>query len=1198
MLRQILAVCCAQEIGCDFLPRRCPCPWNIVRVVLFATAIVIGCAFSQEVSAQQVVVFDTPGTGSFTVPANVSALRVEVWGGGGGGGAASRGAFSGGESAGGGGGGAYASRTIQVSAGQAFSYFVGNGGSSTNAGGNSWFGSTSLLLARGGIGVNTNSGTGGSGGSAAGSVGDVVFGGGRGANASGGDGGGGGGSAGVSAAGNNGSGRAGGSVVTGGGAGGEGSSGGSGTAGSAPGGGGGGAACRFLVCLSAGGGSGAPGQIRITYTIEYPKPDICFDEDFSGGALAPDDWATSVSRGSFRPGIVQGRLRLTEAVGNQATAVSFQRLFPGADNLIQVEFDYYAYGGSGADGIAVVFSDASVTPQAGGYGGSLGYAQEPNGSGGFAGGWLGIGIDEFGNFSNDSEGREGGNNGATPDSVTVRGAADLDYRYIAFSGRLSPGIDATGSNNAHRYRITIDSRGNNPVLIVERDTTGSGNNFRDIIEVTLTGQQADVPENLFFSITGSTGGSTNIHELDGLEICADKVGEVEERVHHFEIDHSGTGLTCQPETITIRACDNESCTQTFNDPVEVTMAPPGWLGGDTFTFSGGVATRPLAITSPGTVTLGVSRSDPGTVAFSRTLCRIGTGNLAADQCDLTFFDSGFDISVPDHISDTGVTATIAAVRKDDTNESCVPAFENVTKEVALWSTYVNPNSGTRALFADGDALPTSAGGTESLNFNGDGVATVGLRYPDVGRMRLNARYEGAGDDEGLVMIGDGEFVARPDHFQLTIPGNPAATTVADGNAFVAAGEEFEISVSSINASGDITPNFGRETPAEGVSLESALVAPATGDDPLLSGVFGDFGRDCNNDPATGGMACGQFKWPEVGIISITPSLTSGLYLNFEDVEGNAVSHVGRFIPDRFNVTVTENGEIEPFCESSTAFAYTGQTFNWQSGTEPWLTVEALNADGAVTRNYTLGDFKRLSADGFVRTPGAADESSVDANGNPFPVTTNLDTPTLTTIDRGRMQYLFASSDEIVYDKTPQTKVVPFEPAYRIELTELEDADGVSSLQVPLDVVPNLDFELRYGRLQMENVYGPETSNLAMPFRVEHYTNAGFVQNTADSCWRYNTGDAALDQSGLSGGTTSVLAVSDTLVGGTQEAGKEIILAAPGEGSRGDVQVGFPVPVWLTGDYDNDGVLENPSALATFGVYRGNDRIIYWREVEN
>ena len=1149
-----------------------------------------------SLQAQQVVEFDSPGNGSFTVPANVRSITVEVWGGGGSGGSVSRPLFGGGVEAGGGGGGAYASRSFGVSVGQTFAYRVGSGGSNSAAGDSSWFGSPSTLLAQGGAGVSTNNTSGGAGGRAVSSVGDAVFSGGRGATARG-DGGGGGGSAGSGSAGNDGAGSTGGSAVAGGGAGGNGSSGGSGAPGSVPGGGGGGAACSFLVCLSANGGAGASGRVRITYTVEDPKPAICFSEEFSGGALNTDDWATSVSRGSFRPGIVGGRLRLTEAVGNQATAVSLQRLFPGADNLIQVEFDYYAYDGNGADGVAIVFSDASITPQAGGYGGSLGYAQEPDRTGGFAGGWLGIGIDEYGNYSNWSEGRQGGKRGRTPDSVAVRGAADLNYQYIAGSDALFPGIDATGRNAPHRYRITIDSRGALPVLLVERDTTATGTDYQEIISVTLTGQQADVPENLFFSLTGSTGGSTNIHELDGLEICADKVGEIQRRVDHFEIIHSGRGLTCKPETVRIRACDDAACNAFFPDPVEVTLSPSGWVGGDTFTMNG-ETTRSLAITSPGTVTLGVPSSDPGTVAFSQTLCDDGSGTLAADQCDMTFFDSGFDIAVPDHIADTVVTASIAAVRKDDSSQRCVPGFDEETKNVALWSSYINPSSGDQSvvLDEDGSELPFFVSGTKPLFFDANGLATVSIRYPDVGRIRLNARYQGSGDDAGLEMVGDGEFVARPDHFQLTIPGNPAATSVQDDNAFVAAGDDFEVRVSSINASGNVTPNFGQETPAEDVVLEASLVAPSGGDSPALSGSFGDFGQDCTGAPAAGGTACGQFHWPEVGIISITPELASGGYLGTANVIGNAVSHVGRFVPDRFGVTITEPGEIEAYCDISAAFSYIGKPFKWLSGAEPALLVEALNVGGAVTRNYTLGDFLRLSPGSLVRTPAVADNSGLDANGAPFPVSTNLANPTLSVIGRGQLQYRFSSLDEITYNKTVQTRVAPFTPDYSIELTQLQDADSVSAPLLPTNLLPVMNFELRYGRLQLENIYGPETVNLAMPLQIDYYTAAGFTRNLADSCWGYNTGSVTLDQSGLSGGSTSVVPVSGTMDMGGSATGSEVVLAAPGEPNRGDVRVSFPVPVWLQGDYDGDGSLGDPSGVATFGVYRGHDRIIYWREV--
>jgi MSHA biogenesis protein MshQ len=565
---------------------------------------------------------------------------------------------------------------------------------------------------------------------------------------------------------------------------------------------------------------------------------------------------------------------------------------------------------------------------------------------------------------------------------------------------------------------------------------------------------------------------------------------------------------------------------------------------------------------------------------------------------MTFFDSGFDITVPDHIADTVVTANIAAVRKDDSSQRCVPGFDEETKDIALWSSYINPSSGSQSVILDEDGreLPSSITGTKPLFFDANGLATVSIRYPDVGRVRLNARYQGSGDDAGLEMLGDGEFIARPDHFQLTIPGNPAATSVQDDNAFVAAGDDFEVRVSSVNASGNVTPNFGQETPAEDVVLEASLVAPSGGDSPALSGSFGDFAQDCNGAATAGGIACGQFQWPEVGIISITPELASGGYLGTADVIGNAVSHVGRFIPDRFGVTITEPGEIEAYCDISTAFSYIGKPFEWLSGAEPTLLVEALNVGGTVTRNYTLGDFQRLSPGSLVRTPAAADNSGLDANGVPFPVSTSLANPTLSVIGRGQLQYRFSSSDEITYDKTVQTRVAPFTPDYSIELTQLQDADSVTAPLLPTNVSPVVNFELRYGRLQLENVYGPETVNLAMPLQIDHYTAAGFTRNLADSCWGYNTGSVTLDQSGLSGGSTSVVPVSGTMDMGGSATGSEVVLAAPGEPNRGDVRVSFPVPVWLQGDYDGDGSLGDPSGVATFGVYRGHDRIIYWREV--
>ncbi|MGL6296115.1 MAG: hypothetical protein ACRC3K_06885, partial [Plesiomonas sp.] len=102
----------------------------------------------------------------------------------------------------------------------------------------------------------------------------------------------------------------------------------------------------------------------------------CFSDNFPGTVLS-DKWVVKRTSGTFDPKIISGRLRMTEASGNQATSATYQRLFPAANNLVEVTFRYYAWSpqtGTGGDGLAVILSDATVTPQPGSFGGALGYA--------------------------------------------------------------------------------------------------------------------------------------------------------------------------------------------------------------------------------------------------------------------------------------------------------------------------------------------------------------------------------------------------------------------------------------------------------------------------------------------------------------------------------------------------------------------------------------------------------------------------------------------------------------------------------------------------------------------------------------------------------------------------------------------------------------------------------------------------------
>ena len=218
--------------------------------------------------SQQVLGQTSPQTftsnGTFTVPAGVTSVTVECWGAGGRGGTRSSNGVGGG-----GGGGAYSQSIVSVTPGQAYTVVVGQGSSSTSAGGDSYFINITTVMAKGGSSAADNSATGALGGLASSSVGTVKFNGGRGADGVSGTGGGGGGSsAGTAAAGvylTQTSNTNGATAPSGGGNGGNGrlSSNGSGSNGSGPGGGGGGA---FRTSGTRTGGTGANGQVKISWS--------------------------------------------------------------------------------------------------------------------------------------------------------------------------------------------------------------------------------------------------------------------------------------------------------------------------------------------------------------------------------------------------------------------------------------------------------------------------------------------------------------------------------------------------------------------------------------------------------------------------------------------------------------------------------------------------------------------------------------------------------------------------------------------------------------------------------------------------------------------------------------------------------------------------------------------------------------------
>jgi len=275
----------------------------------------------------------------------------------------------------------------------------------------------------------------------------------------------------------------------------------------------------------------------------------CYCDNFNRTSLSPSpifnsNWLANYSNGTFgAPRIVApGRMRMTDNSGNAADSATVPGIFPAAGNYISVEFNHYAYNGTGADGLAVTLSDSAVPANPGGYGGSQGYA--PEGTAGFAGGWLGVALDEYGNYSNPTEGRTGGP-GFIAEQVGMRGpgSGTNGYRWIAGSGGSPGGLSiddhtSIAPSTGYMYQVIVDARNETSGTVnvsVNRDaSTMNGSSYSSVVSpVNVYTEAANalaqgwttqiVPNNWLISFTSSTGGSTNIHEIGSLRVCAQTI---------------------------------------------------------------------------------------------------------------------------------------------------------------------------------------------------------------------------------------------------------------------------------------------------------------------------------------------------------------------------------------------------------------------------------------------------------------------------------------------------------------------------------------------------------------------------------------------------------------------------------------------------------------------------------------------------
>ena len=472
-------------------------------------------------------------------------------------------------------------------------------------------------------------------------------------------------------------------------------------------------------------------------------------------------------------------------------------------------------------------------------------------------------------------------------------------------------------------------------------------------------------------------------------------------------------------------------------------------------------------------------------------------------------------------------------------------------------------------------------------------------------MRSNTAYKAVKcrvtdttDSPSVIGCSTDSFAIRPTEFTISSNLSNVGST---GTPKAKAGESFTLTATA-------TTGYNG-TPAINNSNIQAHSGGVTGN---ISGSFSAA------DPATGIATGTAFSYSEVGSLQFT---AEGIYdENFTAIDqsndctddfsntvdgsgkvgckfGNtAISdYFGRFTPDHF-VLSNKNFEdrINLSCTPGSIFSYIGEAFQTS------FTLTAENSGNITTQNYT-GSFAKLGGSDF--NFGAIDLADAVAPTSATALSSQLGLVSTTGSWTNGIANMTATLG--VTRTSPEG---PFE-SFSLGIAPT-DSDGIILSSYDLDTsVPSdsndrellATTKIRFGRLNINNTHGSELLPLAVPVYTEYFNGTTFVTNTDDTCT-----PISVSQLGFNGGTNPITVGSGTSTASIANSplaqGKAgLSLSAPGANNTGFVDITSNIFItsypWLKFDWDGDGNHDNsPSARATFGIYKGNSKQIYFREV--
>lgn len=700
----------------------------------------------------------------------------------------------------------------------------------------------------------------------------------------------------------------------------------------------------------------------------------------------------------------------------------------------------------------------------------------------------------------------------------------------------------------------------------------------------------------------SNQGSVGVPELDSTSVAT------------FVVSHDSNGIYCLAEPFTVVATDATG-NPIVNFEGAVTLDTQQGTGrfslaagnGNFTTGTNGTASYTYAATDQGSATFLLNyTTGPSPIDIDVFLTSDTTVRDDDSESALAFSPNGFTFTtsplanppiapintiIPAQVAATNFTLYVAAYGQTPSDATCgIIESYNGVKPLRFWQTLTNPTTGTLQATIDNQTITNSeaAANAQNTTFSA-GQTSVVAQYPDVGQLTISASDSITGAQ--AIAGSTSNFVVKPDRLVISriasISGtlNPAATTLT-GTGFVAAGEPFAVDIDSLNANNALTPNFGLESASEQLAVRSeSLQLP-------LGGLNGSTGDVLNGATFVASGVPGRYTntnviFDETGIISLRPRLLDDNYLGAGNVTRPTITNVGRFYPNRFSMV---SGSVTASCASFTYMDEPAISLSYA--------VEAQNVAGNPVSNYSDDLYGSASTANFQLTAennNSGTDLSARLNANPVDWSSgSLSTSTQLTFAR---------------QPTPDGPYTALVIGARVIDTldsTLIDGASINSLTGGDCLVAN-DCDARpignstsilYGRAIVLPAQGPEASPLPLNLESQFFNGAEFERNTADNCTDYLRSDATLNNytGNLQSGETSLITpTSNTLfAAGASQSASPLSLSAPGVGNSGTVDLTWQTDAWLRFDWQGTGAV-NPQATATFGGFRGHDRIIYWQE---